>query len=117
MGGLAPTDARVGLRITGHNAAGATSTLVYVSTNAVLAHPGLEAPQAPSVMQADPRVLASGAASLVALSLALGALVLCHRRRKYRGYGAILQRLHPQWFSIFSPSCVIQLHLCVYTNP
>ncbi|XP_071546322.1 cell adhesion molecule Dscam2-like isoform X3 [Panulirus ornatus] len=81
--------ATFGLRLTAHNAAGATTTTVNTSTGpggGLGAQPagGLEeAP--PNPLPADPRLLASAAASALALALTVAAAVLCLRRRAAAG--------------------------------
>ncbi|XP_042236936.1 Down syndrome cell adhesion molecule-like protein Dscam2 [Homarus americanus] len=88
VGGLR-TGATFGLRLTAHNAAGATTTTVNTSTGpggglGAQSPGGLEeAPHNP--LHTDPRLLASAAASALALALTVAAAVLCLRRRAAAG--------------------------------
>ncbi|CAL4108240.1 unnamed protein product, partial [Meganyctiphanes norvegica] len=74
-----------GLRLTGNNAAGTTTTTVSISTGPgmSLASLPLESLQNPSLtsLHSDPRLLASAATSALALSLTIAAAVLCLKRR------------------------------------
>lgn len=75
-----------GLRLTGHNAAGATTTTVNTNTGpagGLGAQPaGVLEEAPPNSFHSDPRLLASAAASALALALTVAAAVLCLRRRK-----------------------------------
>ena len=86
--GSVSSGATFGLRLTAHNAAGATITTVTANTGAGGAAGGAggleEAP--PNPLHADPRLLASAAASALALALTVAAAVLCLRRRKFANH-------------------------------
>lgn len=73
-----------GLRLTGHNAAGATTTTVNTNTGpggGLGAQPAGSLEEAPlNSLHNDPRLLASAAASALALALTVAAAVLCLRR-------------------------------------
>lgn len=74
------------LRLTGHNAAGATTTTVSANTGpggGLGAQPAGSLEEAPlNSLHNDPRLLASAAASALALALTVSAAVLCLRRRE-----------------------------------
>lgn len=76
------------LRLTAHNAAGATTATSPGGGVGGLS--GLEEGP-PLPFPADPRLLASGAASALALALTLAAALLCVRRRECHS------RLQPHW--------------------
>ncbi|XP_069995909.1 cell adhesion molecule Dscam2 [Penaeus vannamei] len=84
IGGL-QVGAIFGLRLTAHNAAGATTTTVDITTGpggGVGAKPAGELELAPpNPIHTDPRLMASAAASALALALTVAAAVLCFRRR------------------------------------
>lgn len=85
IGGL-QVGAIFGLRLTAHNAAGATTTTVDITTGpggGVGAKPAGELELAPpNPIHTDPRLMASAAASALALALTVAAAVLCFRRRE-----------------------------------
>ncbi|XP_064112208.1 cell adhesion molecule Dscam2-like isoform X2 [Macrobrachium nipponense] len=91
VGGLRP-GATFGLRLTAHNAAGATTTTFNANTASgagLGAQPVGELGDAPpNHMHTDPRLLASAAASALALVLTVAAAVLCLRRRAAAGRGS-----------------------------
>ncbi|XP_069190704.1 cell adhesion molecule Dscam2 isoform X3 [Procambarus clarkii] len=84
--------ATFGIRLTAHNAAGATTTTVNTSTGpggSLGAQPVGELEEAPpNPLHTDPRLLASAAASALALALTVAAAVLCLRRRAAAGRGS-----------------------------
>ncbi|XP_047490923.1 Down syndrome cell adhesion molecule-like protein Dscam2 [Penaeus chinensis] len=88
IGGL-QVGAIFGLRLTAHNAAGATTTTVDITTGpggGVGAKPAGELELAPpNPIHTDPRLMASAAASALALALTVAAAVLCFRRRAAAG--------------------------------
>lgn len=85
VGGL-QAGAIYGLRLTAHNAAGATTSTVDISTGpggGLGAQPAGELELAPpNPIHTDPRLMASAAASALALALTVAAAVLCFRRRE-----------------------------------
>ncbi|XP_063593040.1 cell adhesion molecule Dscam2-like [Penaeus indicus] len=88
VGGL-QAGAIYGLRLTAHNAAGATTSTVDISTGpggGLGAQPAGELELAPpNPIHTDPRLMASAAASALALALTVAAAVLCFRRRVAAG--------------------------------